>query len=215
MDFGAYIKGKSVAVVGPAVPQYDQSEDIDSKDVVVRLRWQGKPTHDWYGKRCDVGFYNKAACRLYIETGEIDDVLKRLDWVVAKVDYGLTNLTNSRIANNPEGINANQIPIVLHDLSFFEPGPVYVYGADFYWNPEMAYLSSYEEPHFKRKNIAPQTVMERIERHDWSLQRPICREAMKKLNVLGDERFLNVMNLSDEEYVRGMRTFYPGLLDKT
>lgn len=214
MDWADYIRGKSVAIVGPAVPEYDQSEEVDSKDVVIRLRWTGELHHDWYGKRTDVSFYNKSSSRVFIETGAIDDVMKDLDWVIAKVPYGLTDVTNSRLAHLPEGVNGNQVPILLHDLSFFEPGPVYVYGADFYWNPEKAYLPSYEKTSAKSvlgQDIPP--VVERIKRHDWNAQRRICQDAMKKLNVLGDERFLNVMKLTDDEYACGMRTMYPDLLD--
>ena len=214
MGWTEYIRGKSVAIVGPAVPEYDQSEEIDSKDVVIRLRWMGEPHHDWYGKRCDVSFYNLAASRNLLETGNINHIIRDLDWVLTKAEYGLTDVTESRMVNKPHGVNANQVPIILHDLSYFEPGPVYVYGADFYWNPEKAYLSLYEKD---SSDIKPQlkgtTVTERIKHHNWNLQRGICKKSWENLDLRGDKRFIDVLRLTDEEYVRGMRTSYPDLLD--
>ena len=213
MDFGEYVAGRSVAIVGPAVPTHDQSAVIDAHDVVVRVGWlRPEPLHAWYGVKTDVAFFNTGWSRLVSGSGLVDEHLATLDWVLVKRDYGMTSATACRQVTLPDGVNANQIPILLHDLSQFEPGPVSVFGADFYWDPALVYGDGYLQVVAEVKpRDAQKSVPDLLNGHDWHLQRGVCREAMRRLNVVGDDRFLNVMGLSDVEYRDGMLASYPGL----
>jgi hypothetical protein len=213
MKWSDYIAHKTVAIVGPAKPTHDQSADIDAHDVVIRLGWV-KPDalHPWYGTKCDVAFFNLAGSRYWSGSGRADGALATLDWVLVKAEKGVTGATNCRVVDKPDGVNANQVPILLHDLSRHSPGPVSVFGADFYWNPKLAYLASYRDVMVEAK---PQskgaTVLDGLQGHDWEKQRGVCRDAMARLNVVGDRRFLDVMALTDREYMEGMMRAYPGL----
>jgi hypothetical protein len=212
VDYADYVSGRTIAIVGPAQPTHDQSAQIDSHDIVIRLSWVGQSFHPWYGTKCDVSFFNLAASRYWSGSGRADSALATLDWVLTKADYGLTGVTRSRVVSLPEGINANQVPILLHDLSQFRPGPVSVFGADFYWDKQTAYLASYRNVMVEAKPRSKgKTVAEALSGHDWDRQRQVCRDAMGRLDVVGDGRFLQVMALGDDEYRDGMLRAYPGL----
>jgi tetratricopeptide (TPR) repeat protein len=62
-----YLKGKSVAVVGPAPTESQDGEEIDRFDVVVRMNWRGPenmPDAAEFGKRTDISLYNAHTVRL-------------------------------------------------------------------------------------------------------------------------------------------------------
>jgi hypothetical protein len=211
VDWADYIAGKTVAVVGPAAPAYDQSADIDAHDVVIRIGWvSADRCHPWYGSKVNVGFYNLAASRYWSGTRRAN--VDRLDWVLAKADYGLVDSVPSRQVGKVDGINANQVPLILHDLSLFGPGPVSVFGADFYWNADGLYTDEYVATTSEAKpSKVGKPVSELLNGHDWDRQRQVCRDAMGRLDVVGDERFLRVVMMDDDEYRDGMLQTYPGL----
>jgi hypothetical protein len=213
MEWSDYIAGKTVAIVGPAQPTHDQSAEIDAHDVVIRMGWVAADRlHPWYGRKCNVAFFNLAASRYWSGSGRADDALATLDWVLVKGERGITDVTNCRLILKPEGVNANQVPILLYDLSHFVPGPVSVFGADFYWDPKFVYSDEYLQVTSEAKPaMQGATVADRLNGHDWEKQRAVCRDAMARLNVIGDRRFLDVMALTDSEYMDGMMAAYPGL----
>ena len=213
MSWSEYVRGRTVAIVGPAVPTHDQSAEIDAHNIVIRLGWvKPEALHPWYGSKCDVAFFNLAGSHYWSGSGRADQALATLDWVLTKADYGQTEVTNCRTVRLPDGVNANQVPILLHDLSYCAPGPVSVFGADFYWNPDLAYLDTYRQVMLQAKPKSKgKTVAQSLQGHDWELQRGVCRDAMERLEVVGDRRFLDVMALSDGEYMDGMMRAYPGL----
>jgi hypothetical protein len=211
MSWSEYVRGRTVAIVGPAVPTHDQSAEIDAHDIVIRLGWVAPDRlHPWYGSKCDVAFFNLAGSRYWSGSGRADEALASLDWVLTKASYGETKVTRWRQAVKPDGVNANQVPILLHDLSLCAPGPVSVFGADFYWNPALTYTDEYRQVAREAKpSVDDKPLAERL--HDWHLQRGVCRDAMERIEVVGDNRFLQVMALSDDEYRVGMMRAYPGL----
>jgi len=213
MNWSDYIAHKTVAIVGPAMPTHNQSAEIDAHDVVIRLGWVAPDSlHPWYGRKCDVAFFNLAGSRYWAGSGRADDALATLDWVLVKGERGLTDVTNCRLISRPDGVNANQVPILLYDLAQFDPGPVSVFGADFYWDPAFAYTDEYRTvAEAAKPELDGRPMPERLNGHDWEKQRAICREAMGRLQVVGDDRFLSVMALTDGEYADGMMAAYPGL----
>jgi glycosyltransferase involved in cell wall biosynthesis len=61
-----YLKGKTVAVVGPAPTGTLDGEEIDSFDVVVRMNWRGlnsRPNAREFGSRTEVSLYNAHTVR--------------------------------------------------------------------------------------------------------------------------------------------------------
>ena len=66
-----YLKGKSVAIVGPAPTGSLDGGEIDRHDVVVRINWrgverQGDPKE--FGSRTDISLYNAHSARFFEET---------------------------------------------------------------------------------------------------------------------------------------------------
>jgi hypothetical protein len=212
-EWADYVRGRSVAIVGPAVPLRDQSEEIDGHDIVIRCGWVGPASlHPWYGSVCQVTFFNKANSSHWSASGTADADLRTLDWVLTKVGTEQPFVGRSRQVHLPAGLNANQVPILLHDLSLFAPGPVSVFGADFYWNPQASYTSEYLSFAEQAQPTMQGTSMaERMNGHHWDRQRQSCRQSMRTLDVVGDDRFLDVLALDDDVYRNGMLARYEGL----
>lgn len=81
-----FIKGKSIAIVGPAVTGENNGEEIDSHDVVVRLGYKGKKfigELEKVGSRSDISYYSNGNAGLYISRKE-SEFLRDLEWAVFK-----------------------------------------------------------------------------------------------------------------------------------
>ncbi|MBB5022834.1 hypothetical protein HNR37_002181 [Desulfurispira natronophila] len=64
--FCDYIKGKSIALVGPAPTGDMAGDEIDSYDIVIRLNYAGeqnKMTTEEFGRRTDISYFNVEALR--------------------------------------------------------------------------------------------------------------------------------------------------------
>ncbi len=84
MTYADYLKGKTVALVGPANYLQGQGEIIDSHDVVVRVN-HVYPIPKRYGTRTDVlyhGVWKAFRNRGTWAKGELREIEKRVKWIV-------------------------------------------------------------------------------------------------------------------------------------
>lgn len=197
-EFGEYVAGRNIAVVGPAAPFADQSRQIEDHDLVVRVSLQFGPHPAEYGSRTDIAYLNSQHSR---------DALRDpapwagYRWVVCKQLRG-TAPDNFRPAHLPSGPSPNQITMALHDLAHYGPASVTVFGADFYLaGPAAAYYDGYRRDGNVRNAYAAQRA------HDQQHQRAVIRRIQDEHGwPVGDTRFLTALELDDAEYYRAHRS---------
>jgi len=226
-SFGEYVAGKTIAIVGPAPAPYDQSAEVDAHDIVYRTSWgfsaprdeairkcsSARLGEDWfckdvfapgYGSRVDMAYYNNGACD-QMARGELDHIIKHLDWTVCKrpnmQPSGLTNLRSYNQAPMKLPGTENQVTAMLWDLTFYEPSKVTVFGADFYTgNFEEWYDDTYlptelwADPNFQQE-AARATLW-----HNMSDNRRVCRMVHDLGWIAGDQRYLKALHMTFEEY---------------
>jgi len=97
-----YLKGKTVAVVGPAPTGTLDGEEIDRHDVVVRINWRGQKTMPdaiEFGSRTDLSLYNAHTARLFKRSNK-KPPLQGLSFVLfrrAQYDYAAQSEINKRL----------------------------------------------------------------------------------------------------------------------
>jgi hypothetical protein len=199
------IEGKRVAAVGPAPAPYDQSAEVDAHDVVIRFGFDHWP---WpgYGERVDVVGLDGHHSGLFLQ-GRPHVPIPDGVWCVLKM---APNVGWPRVhtADWQHGGNPFQLTLMLNDLRRFNPADVTVFGANFYVEPHRAYTESDYEFQQSADQVVgkewahfvlgkTQTADDHHPKRDMALIRAI-RAEFGWPN--GDERFMNVLGMSDEEY---------------
>jgi hypothetical protein len=207
-EFEQYVKGKTVALVGPAVAPYDQSNEVEAHDIVCRISYRhdlNKPTPG-YGERTDVVFYNAEAARKYM-LGVYDSFIDNIKWILLKkhtpVKTPLRDMSHDKtITIKKPFAKANQLPIV---LNFFvrkcEPAKITVFGADLYLD---GHATAYHNNYLDR---TPERDWWGINFHEPHLQHRFMKVLVNRNAhiVAGDARFLNALNLSTDEYMEHLK----------
>lgn len=141
--FREYLKGKTVAVVGPAVSTEDHSADIKNYDVQVRINWRNRGRDmalNLEHAKVDVTLYNAHSARLLLTKSSSSDWLPGVEYcLVRRSRNELKFALNSqsvirRISEYPGSIckSLNAIPAVVFDLLLNGATKVKVFGTDFY-----------------------------------------------------------------------------------
>lgn len=194
--FADYVRGRTIALVGPAMPESDQTAAVDAHDLVYRVGVHGDH-HPAYGQRADLGIVNSQKSRR-ISAGDHLDRIRDLDWLITKAGAGQPPVPHRR-AHLPPG-TPNLVTIALWDLTFFEPADVTVYGADFYLGgPAMAYHGPYKAASGGYSFFDVRTNSTRV--HDQQLQRRIINRIRAEHGwPSGDPRFTAALDLDDVSF---------------
>lgn len=218
-DFAEYVRGKTIAVVGPAPAPHDQAAEVDAHDLVFRTSYGFTAQTGWkhtrtayesgvfptgYGTRVDVSFYNSGAARMATE-GLLDAPLADIDWAIWKyLDTPLpkrglcAEIRGHRPALNGSPVNVNQITGILWHLSHYEPADVTVFGADFYSSP----FSSWYDPAYMANMdlLGLEKHLKAARSHDQQLQRRVVRDVRKRLGwPNGDDRYIAALDMTPEQ----------------
>ena len=191
-----FVEGKRVAVVGPAPSVGDQSAEVDSHDVVIRVgyRCDLQPPSTGYGVKLDAVFYNYWNSRK-LGLGLYESFIYDIPWVLVKKAYRPPEgLQNFRVVPLPFK-KANQVPIVVADLLAHNVESVSVFGTDLYLGgPGFAYAPGYS-------GFIPERIWWEIQLHDPVAQHRFLRR-QKRLSgkIRGDDRFLSALRLTSEQY---------------
>ena len=189
------LRGKSVAIVGPAESIGDQSAQVEACDFVIRCnhRWNGHDELTGYGSRVDAAFYSVAGSRA-VKSNE--PLLGSIPYIILK--QGAENVNHPRVSRAPEPFKmANQVPIILNWLQDFHPSEVHIFGADFYTSgyegsTQEAYLPGYDSHQYWLD----------INKHDQRLQHEWMRAFQDRTSLIkGDSRLLKLLSLSTDEFM--------------
>ena len=196
MIWTEYVAGKSVAIVGPAPMPTDQSADIDAHDIVYRPC--RAPIGGHYGTRVDVAYMNGQWARdIYLdEHAAVLETIENADWWIYKKRDGHRREGFYRQAQRPRiPMNVNAVTSMLFDLVQNNVGTVTVYGADLYAaGPADSYADDYGARWTRQKQAAG------VMSHEPLKQMRIHRAVHRTGKVIGDDRYLAAVTMTDEEY---------------
>ena len=226
--FGKLIKGKKIAIVGPAKTDNPDGESIDSYDLVVRCNYKEKGVGvdaKIKGKRCDLTYFNFEQTRYFCKQKEInwpDDIL----WAVCKSKNGAkmikekinnisdtkTNtLFNTRYIENLKDTlfmnTFNAVSNIVMDLLRFDPKEIKIFHADMMLT--VARSTGYYPLSWARENNMERTFLEFSSRsHDLVIQYWLLYTLFKKGRIKGDKRFDEVMELGEKKYMQQLQYIY-------
>jgi hypothetical protein len=141
------MSGKTVALIGTGVPLGDYGDEIDSCDLVVRVKYPGRKYllgAGQHGRRCDIAYFTSLRpIKALFEIGESFDALDGLKFLL------IAQNTNQREFNGipilylanlrsvfPNGDLTSGL-ITLANLLRFQPSSIKLYGFDFYAMPKL------------------------------------------------------------------------------
>lgn len=194
MTFEEYVAGRTVCVVGPAPLDEPLDDLIESHDIVYRAgRHIPRPG---YGTRTDVVYLNSHQGRTILadESASWSAHMQAADWWVFKNLSGWRPSGNYRRAMRPRKMNPNAVTGILWDLIHFEPSSITVVGTDLYaGGPQRAYYDGYD--------MHALTVQaEAFLNHKPFDQMRVHRQIVQTGKVVGDDRYLKAVSMTDDEY---------------
>jgi hypothetical protein len=174
----------------------DQSADIDGHDIVYRPC--RAPIGGHYGTRLDVVYINGQWARdIYLdEHADVHAGIEHADWWVFKKRDAHRREGLYRQAERPRlSMNVNAVTSMLFDLVRNGVGTISVFGADLYASGP---TDSYEDDYGSRWTLQQQAAG--VMNHEPLKQIRIHRAVHRTGKVVGDDRYLAAVTMSDEEY---------------
>jgi hypothetical protein len=201
MIFEEFVRGRSIAVVGPAPMTEDQSALIDAHDLVYRPAQS--PVGGRYGERIDIAYLNGQHGRSIYDDHRVEMRLKiePATWWVFKAPggYRRDGLHRRAIRTWHGGFNPNAITGILIDLVKHDTGPITVFGTDLYASgPERCYSDEYLAQRIF--NLSTVELARAFLAHDPWRQMRLHRSIVATGKVGGDHRYLTTVGMDDETY---------------
>jgi glycosyltransferase involved in cell wall biosynthesis len=137
-----YLKGKSVAVVGPAPTGTLDGKEIDSFDVVVRMNWRGPESltaPNESGCRTDISIYNAHSIRLAKENNQLSICKDLIHTVIRRKRHDknifFEKLKKLCVIEDYLPLfykSANAAPLIIAQLVLAEVKSIKLFNFDFY-----------------------------------------------------------------------------------
>jgi len=223
LAFADFIKGKSIAVVGPTKSESADAQEIDSFDVVVRCNYREKGIGTdsvFKGLRCDVAYYNIVQLE-HILLSNLENWPTDLPWLVHKHSYDATGLQQKlsqlsgyhfhtrKMPNLSQALfngKFNAIPNLLLDLLRFQPSRIKVFHADLMLsvNRTEGYRAPSEEELSDKYNFH----LDDFTNIDPITQFYTLRTLFDDGKIEGDPRFSKVMQMDEASFMDQLQTNY-------
>lgn len=139
IEFYKYIKGSSIAFVGPVSIEENKGHEIDAYDIVARTNYRTNDqinNTEEQGSRTDVSYYNSLQFEAIIKEQE-GKLPKNLKFGILKrpkhKDLITSNTVKLTMHDNKKFVfngHLNAIPHAIMHLLRFNPGEIKIYGAD-------------------------------------------------------------------------------------
>lgn len=207
------INSKSIAIVGPAPSETDNSEEIDSYDVVIRCAYKGKDAipSAGFGNKTSISYYNIENALAYagsINLGFFNDldysVFKSIDYVYQRkmrdAKKGRAGFFSDHMAFSG---HFNMLPIILFDIFHFKPKSVKVFNNNFFLSD-----TSYHEGYLTLRDLGVKERWSSFANHDLISQVRFVRNIWKSQILEVDKDCEAVLRLSDWDYIKGIEETY-------
>lgn len=232
LAFSNYIKGKKIAIVGPAKTTTEDAAEIDSFDLVVRCNYKEKGVgvdEIIKGLRCDVSYFNFEQVRYFLKERKVNWP-EGISWVVCKSRSGarkikekidgilqntdkdqLDNLLKTRFIKNFKDTifmnTPNAMSNITMDLLRFEPMEIKIFHADMMLT--VTRNNGYYPSLWERENNMERTFLKFSSRsHEPVIQYWILYTLFKNGKIGGDKRFEEVMMMGEIEYIKQLQHIY-------
>lgn len=200
------LKGKSVALVGPAKPVGDQSAEVEACDFIIRCdyRWNGHNPLVGYGERIDAAFYSLMGAK---EANNHPEFWQDIPWVLLK--HGSVPMNHPRTINLlPPIHSANQMPYLAKWLETMGPREIHIFGADFYTSGPEGFQQKGYTPEGQTLNQSWSSIKE----HNQALNHQWMREFQDRTRLIkGDSRMVELLSLTTEEVVARLNEAWRGI----
>ena len=156
-EFAQLIRGKRIAIVGPAPGDEAVAAEIDSFDIVIRTNYRGRetmPPAAEFGRKVDISYYNYTYTKQVLHSGD-NDYLDDLSFAVFKnaIDiqryHGRPTTAKFRTMRqiNPRILNgkSQMVQNIVYDLLHFAPQQIKIFKSNFFMS-EKRYYSTYASP---------------------------------------------------------------------
>lgn len=216
--FADMIRGRSVAIVGPAPSGEAAGSEIDGFDIVVRCNYRGAerlPDPGDFGSRTDVAYYNVSDSRS-LAAADDRTFLDELRYAVVKsigfeFQAALRDEGRLRIAppNWAQVLGTpNSIPVALVDILPFCPARVRIFHANLFVSREK-HFAQYrpETAQGAAQNLRRKL---RFDLHDPFSQLALTRNLWRSGMVEVDDRLAEVLELDDAAYARALEDSFLG-----
>ena len=218
-DFEAYVRGRSVAIVGPVDVGLRSGPEIDDFDVVIRFNHHVgvKYDPDVFGSKTQVSYYQRTLFEKYSQQA-LSDAFSQLEFAVVDAyswaRYPWLRTAGCRVRErlnvwfyqeNPMLLgNPYAIPRVIFDVLRFRPRRMKVFGANLYTS--MSYLPGYCE-----RGSMSERGFDIFK--TWSVHDPLSNFLMMKHffmhgHVECDDVLVRLLSLKPGEYVDRLRQRY-------
>ncbi|EDZ92896.1 glycosyl transferase group 1, partial [Limnospira maxima CS-328] len=216
LHFQEYIRGKSVAVVGPAPTGILDGEEIDSFDVVIRFNYRGEGSIGdarEYGTKTNVSLYNAHTIRYFVTHNQLD-ILSNLDFSLIRrprhdVDALGWDKSKIRLIYETDNIfykSLNGAPAVLFDVLLQGADRVKLFKTNFYLTSQ----HHSEKYRGRDESDFAEFPLEKIQpvlaNHDLVSQVGFTRSLWKAGLVDVDEQCSEIIKLSTRDYFSKIET---------
>lgn len=214
--FAQYVKGKRIAIVGPAPTGELLGDEIDQFDVIIRINYRGKtklPPASEYGSNVHVSYYSNTNSKEVLY-GKDNSYLDDLKFVVARNRFAAIrsqnqlSSTNFRTMFTPNQFyvtgKAQMLQNILFDLMHFEPLEIKIFKSNFYMSEKRYYDSYYPD---RRIYFGPNIWTDHAF-HDLASQHIFSKAIMKNNPIYSDSSTTAVLDLSTDCYISRIQDIY-------
>lgn len=212
----ALVRGRTVAVVGPAPSNARQGAEIDAHDVVVRFSYTG-PTGvgpiESCGERTTIAYYRfpRGIMRRALGVDSDNRLILPADIECAVTEWSPNDWTSRpvRLGFRPEApgvfglrpIKYQKVQYAVYDLLHFEPQRIKIFNSTFYLSSKL-YQDGFVSP--RVHDAGAIQLCGQFARHDAIGNRNFVQNVLLPGGVDADDECVQILNLSDSEYVQGL-----------
>lgn len=213
-EYYNFIKGKKIALVGPAPSKINQVEELNDFDLIIRLNYRGKeflPGKNIESKKIDIAYYNgENGCSLInLESKVFLDELKFANFkgnIFRLLEKEFQKKFKLMISPNIAFIGSyNMIPLVLFDLLFYSPKSIKLFKTTFFISKD-----SYDLGYKLKQNINrdQSSHYNSFTKHNPISQLRYVRNLYLNGIIEVDEECAKILELSDIEYLKILQKEY-------
>lgn len=213
--FADFVRGKSIAIVGPVDVGLKHGAEIENYDLVMRFNFRGlgalEPSK--FGSRTDFSFYIESNLPRENFDPKVSSVLNTLKYIVADYTHRADDVCFSGVETpvrrrypaghpfaNPlfKGTH-NAVQRAIADLARFDVGEMKVFNSDLFISAE--YASGYRQ-------TSSEVLCMGFTTHDPVSNFHFTRRMLECGVIAADARLTEILQMSDEQYVRELQLRY-------